>query len=123
MKTRIIVEDVQFDLNPRRYYAEAEVCSGVVVRVAGDSVADAAYKVLRTLRSVADFAERKFIESGVVVAPVSGPTVLDDVREQARNVLARVRADVPSFAGNLPLSVQQALNLLAAVADGMMRTE
>ncbi len=121
MKTRIVLEDSQGW--PRRYYAEVVLEPGVVVEVDGTSVADAARKVVDVLRRAADYAESRFIESGVLAASMSKPTVVDDVRDQAREVLARVRVDVPVFAGNLPISVQQALNLLAAVADGMERID
>lgn len=65
MKTRTIVEDVSGNLN-RRYFAEIESGTEVNVRCEGNDSAIAARNVINRLRYLADDAERKFIETGVL---------------------------------------------------------
>jgi len=81
MKTRSIVEDVSGSLN-RRYFAEVEVDNDINVRREGHSTAEAAQKVVASIRYQADAAERKFVESGVLLKtdPSSGQRLEDTAR-------------------------------------------
>jgi len=81
MKTRSIVEDVSGSLN-RRYFAEVEVDNDINVRREGHSTAEAAQKVVASIRYQADAAERKFVR--VRRAAEDGPVVGQRLEDTAR---------------------------------------
>lgn len=127
MKTRTTIEDVSGNLN-RRYYAEVEVpatvTSGATLEVdlrrSGDSCAEAARRVVNALRYLADDAERKFVESGVL------PEVKKPLSHERQDVMALVsragKGDPdPDPYGRISDSVREALYLLVEIANGRAR--